>query len=170
MCVDTVGPQHPVRVEVPYVVKRTEKTEEAGRRYHSRHNEPISSPSAMGRVNADGASVSRRQHLAAQKKEKEKLRNEQLDNENKEARRQALQTSRESLETMKASLAVLAKASTHVETIGANLQRMVEQADHKAAKEALDRRITALEKKIMLGIGNVGEIRIQLGALLDEQF
>ena len=92
-----------------------------------------------------------------------------MENENKEARRQALQTSRESLETRKASLAVLAKASTHVETVGANLQRMVEQADHKAAKEALDRRIT-LEKKIMLGIGNVGEMRIQLGALLDEQF
>ena len=131
---------------------------------------PISSPSAMGRVNADGAPASRRQHLAARKKEKEKLKNEQLENENKEARRQALQTSRGSLETRKASLAVLAKASTHVETIGANLQRMGEQADDKAAKEALDRRITALEKKIMLGIGNAGEMRIQLGALLDGQF
>ena len=131
---------------------------------------PISSPSAMGRVNADGAPVSRRQHLAARKKEKEKLQNEELDNENKEARREALQTSRESLETRKANLAVLEKASDHVETIGANLQRMVEQSDQEAAKEALDRKITALEKKIMLGIGNVGEMRIQLGALLDEEF
>ena len=32
---------------------------------------PISSPSAKGRVNGDGAPVSRRQHLAARKKEKE---------------------------------------------------------------------------------------------------
>ena len=102
-------------------------------------------------MNADGAPVSRRQHLAARKKEKEKLQNEELDNENKEARREALQTSREALqtsresvETRKASLAVLEKASDHVETIGSNLQRMVEQADQKAAKEALDRKITAL--------------------------
>ena len=102
-------------------------------------------------MNGDGAPVSRRQHLAARKKEKEKLQNEELDNENKEARREALQTSREALqtsresvETRKASLAVLEKASDHVETIGSNLQRMVEQADQKAAKEALDRKITAL--------------------------
>ena len=39
---------------------------------------PISSPSAMGRVNADGAPASRRQHLAARKKEKEKLKNKQF--------------------------------------------------------------------------------------------
>ena len=67
-----------------------------------------------------------------------------MDKENKEARRDALKTSRESVETRKASLAVLEKASDHVETIGSNLQRMVEQADQKAAKEALDRKITAL--------------------------
>ena len=62
-----------------------------------------------------------------------------------------LKVSRESVETRKASLAIPEKASTHVETIGANLRRLVEQADQKAAKEALDRKITALEK-IMLGI------------------
>ena len=92
---------------------------------------PISSPSAMGRVNANGDPVSRRQHLAARKEDKEQHKKDELDKENKEARREALKTRRESLETRKASLAVLVKASTYVETIDANLQRMVEQADQE---------------------------------------
>ena len=110
----------------------------------------ISSPSTMGRANANGDPLSPRQHLAAQK-EKEQHKKEELDKDQTEVRWVTLKVSRESVETRKASLAIPEKASTHVETIGANLRRLVEQADQKAAKEALDRKITALEK-IMLGI------------------
>ena len=39
---------HPVRVEISYVVKRTKKTEEAGRGYYSRHNEPHLQPLREG--------------------------------------------------------------------------------------------------------------------------
>ena len=128
---------------------------------------PVSSPSAMGRVNANGDPASRRQHNAAVKKEKDRAQKEESDKENKDARREALKTSRESVETRKASLAVLAKASSHVETIGLNLQRMVEQADAKAEKESRAAKIAALEKKLMLGIGSAPDVRNQLEALLD---
>ncbi|CAN0370471.1 unnamed protein product, partial [Laminaria digitata] len=59
-------------------------------------NNPISNPSAMSRLNANGDAVSRRQHhaaMAAIKKEKEQLKKAESDKENKEVRRESLQTS-----------------------------------------------------------------------------
>lgn len=61
-------------------------------------------------------------------------------------RRKTLETSEDSIETRKAQLIVLEKANTHVENIGANLHRMVEQADEGAAKDRREASIFALEK------------------------
>ncbi|CAN0589259.1 unnamed protein product, partial [Laminaria digitata] len=120
-------------------------------------NNPISSPSAMGRLNANGDAVSRRQHdaaMAAMKKEKEQLKKAESDKENKEVRRESLQTSKESLQTRKANLTALEKAGTSVAVISVNLQRLADQADVKAAQEARQAKISALEKKLLLGIGS----------------
>ena len=83
-------------------------------------------------------------------------------------RRESLQTSKESLETRKVSLAVLEKGGTSVAAISVNLQRLADQADVKAAQEARQAKISALEKKLLLGIGNPDDIKTKLGVLLDD--
>ncbi|CAB1107787.1 unnamed protein product [Ectocarpus sp. CCAP 1310/34] len=122
---------------------------------------PVCSPAVMSRLNPNGDALSRRQHFAAIKREKEQERKKAADKRLQEAWKEAL-------ETKKKGLAALEAASTHIETIGANMKRMVELKEAEAVGIKRKNRIKVLEKKVMLRLGDETENRAELEFLLNE--
>ncbi|CAB1110032.1 unnamed protein product [Ectocarpus sp. CCAP 1310/34] len=103
---------------------------------------PVCSPAVMSRLNPNGDALSRRQHFAAIKREQEHERKAAADKEQ--------------------------AANTHVETIGANMKRMVELKEAEAVGIKRENKIKALEKKIRLRLGDGTENRAELEFLLNE--
>ncbi|CAN0217437.1 unnamed protein product [Scytosiphon promiscuus] len=122
---------------------------------------PVFSPKAITRLNANGDALSRRQHYAAVKQEKEAEKRALADKENKEARKEVI-------ETKKKGSAVLQEANAHVGQLSANIKRIVELKEASAAAQARAGKIQALEKKLMMMIGDEEENKAALVALLDE--
>ncbi|CAB1109143.1 unnamed protein product [Ectocarpus sp. CCAP 1310/34] len=121
---------------------------------------PVYSPAVMSRLNPNGDALSRRQHFAAIKREKEEERKAAADKELQEARKEALET--------KKGPAALEAANTHVDSIGANMKRMVELKEAEAVGIKRENKIKALEKIIMLRLGDETENRAELEFLLNE--
>ena len=122
---------------------------------------PIGSPSAMSRLNPNGDAMSRRQHYAAIKREKDLAKKDEIDKENKKART-------EFLDTKKKGLAAMEEANIHVGVLSANIKRLVELREKQAAAAARAEKITSLEKKLMLGLGDPVTTKAELHSLLDQ--
>ncbi|CAB1104165.1 unnamed protein product [Ectocarpus sp. CCAP 1310/34] len=121
---------------------------------------PVCSPAVMSRLNPNGDALSRRQHFAAIKREKEQEMKAAAEKELQEARKEPLET--------KKGLAAFEAANTHVETIGADMKRMVELKEAEAVGIKRENKIKALEKKIVLRLGDETENRAELVFLLIE--
>lgn len=115
---------------------------------------PVCNPAAMARLNPNGDAFSRRQHYAALKKEKEADEKAAREKENRETRKEALQA-------MKA-------ANDHAKAIGDNIRKMVDLKEKEAEQNAREMRIKALEKKLMLGLGDPVAVKAELARLFDE--
>ena len=77
---------------------------------------------------------------------------------------------RESMYTRKRGVEAMQEANKHADSIRVCLKRMVElkEAELKASKRA--RRIEALEKQLLLGMGNPKTLREKLEAELEAQW
>ena len=122
---------------------------------------PIGSPSAMSRLNSNGDAMSRRQHYAAIKREKDLAKKDEADKENKKART-------EFLDTTKKGLAAMEEAKTHVGVISANVERLVELREKQATAAARAEKMTSLENKLTLGLGDPVATKAEFHSLLDQ--
>lgn len=108
---------------------------------------PVCNPAAMSRLNPNGDAFGRRQLAAAVNKEKELEKKQEKEKENNAAKNEALSE-------MKAG-------NVHAKTIGQNIEKMVVLKEREA-------KIRALEKKLMLGLGDPQTVKADLLELLDQ--
>lgn len=114
---------------------------------------PVCNPAAMARINPNGDAFSRRTHAAAIKKEKENEKKAAREKENEEARKEAL--------------SAMNAANDHAKTIGENIAKIAQLKEKEAATADRENKIKALEKKLMLGLGDKSEIMQELEKLLN---
>ena len=60
------------------------------------------------------------------------------------------------------------EANIHVGVLSANIKRLVELREKQAAAAARAEKITSLEKKLMLGLGDPVTTKAELHSLLDQ--
>lgn len=115
---------------------------------------PVCNPKAMARLNPNGEAFTRRQLDAAVKKEKEAEKRAAKEKENQETKQEAL--------------GAMKTANDHASRISQNIEKMVELKEKEASRIAREDKIKALEKKLMLGLGDPVSVKADLLRLLDE--
>ena len=117
---------------------------------------PIHSPLAMGRLSPNGESVSRRQHLAAIKKSKEKT---QLNKENQEAMAEALAARNQGCVALEA-------ANVECRELSAQMKILVQPRSENIRMAKRKQNIESQEKMLLLGLGDRAETQAALLLLL----
>lgn len=122
---------------------------------------PIGCPRAMALMNANGDAVSRRQYFSNVKKKRGQAKKDAKEKENVARRHEAL-------ETRKRGLAAMESANTHVADLSSNIKKMAQLREESNQAARTKDKIEALERKLMLQIGDPNAIKAQLNVLLDE--